>query len=178
MNKRAVTCYVVSHFCTFLISVGSIKIFIQGAREKVRESEKFYAVDGGQKEEEEGSGPQGRACCPPSDSSRYFIHEWETGTIRVWRPRMDSFSAIKKVGEKKEKRKGERERKRERETESIVEFVQRFARRGFTVPGTRRPPGLSWPLLTGIWLPDVLRRSPLAHKSWNADRFIHRYRCT
>lgn len=30
-----------------------------------------------------------------------------------------------------------------RKAESIVEFVQRFARRGFTVPGTRRPPGLS-----------------------------------
>lgn len=33
-----------SHFCRFLISLGSIKIFIQGAGEKVRESEKFYAV--------------------------------------------------------------------------------------------------------------------------------------
>lgn len=67
-----------SHFFRFLISLDSIKIFIQGAREKVRESEKFYAVverqGTGGGEGGRGSGPQGRAC-PPSDSSRYFIHE-------------------------------------------------------------------------------------------------------
>lgn len=60
--------------------------------------------------------------------------------------RMDSFSAIKKVGKKKKERKEwwtERGREEGRKAESIVEFVQRFARRGFTVPGTRRPPGLS-----------------------------------
>lgn len=60
--------------------------------------------------------------------------------------RMDSFSAIKKVGKKKKERKEwwtERGREEGRKAKSIVEFVQRFARRGFTVPGTRRPPGLS-----------------------------------
>lgn len=63
------------------------------------------------------------------------------------------------MGEKKRRKErndgeGEKEREREmeggREGESIVELVQRFARRGFTVPGTRRPPedflGLSSPV--------------------------------
>lgn len=141
-----------SHFCRFLISLGSIKIFIQGAGEKVRESEKFYAVVERRGTERGGEGEEGavlrvaRVPLPIHLDISFTSERPERYEFDGRLSRMDSFSAIKKVGKKKKERKKGRnggQREGGRKAESIVEFVQRFARRGFTVPGTRRPPGLS-----------------------------------
>lgn len=180
-----------SHFCRFLISLGSIKIFIQGAGEKVRESEKFYAVVERRGTERGGEGEEGavlrvaRVPLPIHLDISFTSERPERYEFDGRLSRMDSFSAIKKVGKKKKERKkgrngGQRGREGGRE-EGRVDCGVRSKIRETWVHGSRNaeaPRTFFWSLLTGIWLPDVLRRSPLAHKSWNADRFIHRYRCT
>lgn len=175
-----------SHFCRFLISLGSIKIFIQGAGEKVRESEKFYAVVERRGTERGGEGEEGavlrvaRVPLPIHLDISFTSERPERYEFDGRLSRMDSFSAIKKVGKKKERKEERKEWWTERE-EGRVDCGVRSKIRETWVHGSRNaeaPRTFFWPLLTGIWLPDVLRRSPLAHKSWNADRFIHRYRCT
>lgn len=113
-----------SHFCRFLISLGSIKIFIQGAGEKVRESEKFYAVVERRGTERGGEREEGavlrvaRVPLPIHLDISFTSERPERYEFDGRLSRMDSFSAIKKVGKKKEERKkgrngGQREGGRE-----------------------------------------------------------------
>lgn len=100
-----------SHFCRFLISLGSIKIFIQGAGEKVRESEKFYAVVERRGTERGGEGEEGavlrvaRVPLPIHLDISFTSERPERYEFDGRLSRMDSFSAIKKVGKKKKERK-------------------------------------------------------------------------